>query len=258
MKREKNMLKDQLRIKPLKIGFLKKDYIGNFNSNYEEYLTDFLNNSKFVKDNGNKKFYLIQKQENGEYDVTNDIYELDYKLLIDRKTTENLSYYSETIEVDSNGAICYGMSKKEGTWTRYHFLNILKGLSKQDFENIDCSKKETLSATKKLVKEYIDKILKNKNILYFIPYNVFFTDKNMNEKEMEIVVDILSDGLEGFINYRTSYIKDKDTFFCFISNNKIVFLKYDGILQLYDIVPTNVSEMYLKISDLSDNWSFES
>lgn len=41
MKEEKNILKEQLRIRPLRIGFVKKDYIGNFDSNYEEYLTDF-------------------------------------------------------------------------------------------------------------------------------------------------------------------------------------------------------------------------
>lgn len=258
MKEEKNIVKEQLRIRPLRIGFVKKDYIGNFDSNYEEYLTDFLNNSKFVEDNGNKKFHIISKQENGEYDVTNGIYALDYKLLIDSKTAENMSYYSETIEVDENGAVYYGMSKKIGNWIRYYFPNILKGLSKQDFEEINCSEKKNLNEIQKLVKDYIDKILKNKNILYFIPYNLFFEDEKMTKEEIVFVVDILSEGLKGFIDYRTSYIKDKDTYFCFISNNNIVFLKYDGILRLYDIVSIDTSKLYLKISDLSDSWAFQS
>lgn len=256
MKEEKYILKEQLRIRPLRIGFVKKDYIGNFDSNYEEYLTDFLNSSKFVEDNGNKKFHIISKQENGEYDVTNGIYALDYKLLIDSKTTENMSYYSETIEVDKNGVIYYGMSKKTGNWIRYYFPNILKGLSQMDFEQINCSEKKDLNEIQKLVKDYIDKILKNKNILYFIPYNLFFENKNMTKEEIVWVVDILSEGLKGFLDFRTSYIKDKDTYFGFISNRNIIFLKYDGILQLYDIVSIDKSKLYLKISDLSDSWDF--
>ena len=254
MKKEKNMLEEPLKIRPLKIGFVKKDYIGNFDSNYEEYLTEFLNNSKFVIDNGNKKFHIISKQENGEYDVTNGIYALDYKLLIDSKTAENMSYYSETISIDKNGEVSYGMSKKIGNWRRYYFPNILKGLSKKDFEKIESCDKKDLNEIQKLVKDYLDKVLKDKNILYFIPYNLFFDNKKMNQKEIKSVVDKLSEGLKGFIEYRISYIEDKDTYFCFISDKNMVFLKYENSLELYDIVPIEKSGLYLQIADISESW----
>ena len=137
--------KKLLRIKPVKVEFIKKDFIENLEINYEEYLTEFINKSKFVDDNGVKKFKLIKKQSNGEYDITNGNYSLDYKLLIDSKTTEGMSYYSETISIDKDGAVTYGASKKTGKWRRYFFINILKGLSKKEIERIENSKRIELN-----------------------------------------------------------------------------------------------------------------
>lgn len=52
---------ENLCINYLKVSFIKKDFVENFETNYEEYLTEFINNSKFVIDNGNKKFRVIKK-----------------------------------------------------------------------------------------------------------------------------------------------------------------------------------------------------
>lgn len=81
---------ENLYIEYLKVCFVKKDFVENFETNYEEYLTEFINNSKFVIDNGNKKFRVIRKQSHGECDITNYQYSIDYKLLIDNKTIENM------------------------------------------------------------------------------------------------------------------------------------------------------------------------
>ena len=118
----KNNEPNELRIKTLEIGFVKKDFIENFETNYEYYLTEFINKSRFVKDKGNKKFAIIEKQSNGEPDITNEIYSMDYKLLVDNKTIENMFYYNETITVDKNGAVIYGASRKTGEWKNYIFI----------------------------------------------------------------------------------------------------------------------------------------
>ena len=110
----KNNEPNELRIKTLEIGFVKKDFIKNFETNQEEYLTAFTNKSRFVKDKGNKKFTIIDKQSNGEPDITNGIYSIDYKLLVDNKTIGNMFYYNETVTVDKNGAVIYGASRKTG------------------------------------------------------------------------------------------------------------------------------------------------
>ena len=231
--------KEQLRIKPLKVGFIKKDFIENFETNYEEYLTEFINYSKFVFDNGNKKFKIIAKQSNGECDITNGQYTLDYKLLIDNKTIENMYYYSENITVHTDGVVSYSLSKKS------------------DFEKINTTEKDELNEVQKLVKNYINKIKKDKNILYFIPYNLYFKNRDMNTDMINSVVDMLYDGLNGFLEYRNSNTNNRDTYFSFVSNDNMIFLKYEGKLKLYDIVALKESKLYSKIEDLNDSWGFQ-
>jgi len=243
-------------IKHLKVSFVKKDFVENFEANYEEYLTEFINSSKFVIDNGNKKFRIIKKQSHGECDITNDQYTIDYKLLMDNKTIENMNYHSESISVDKNGAVIYGASKKTGEFKIYIFLNILKNFSNNDIKEIESTERSNLTEFQKIVKDYINKIKKDKNMLYFIPYKLYFQDKKMDKEMLNCVVDKLNEGLKGFLEYRNAHIKNKDTYFSFISNENIVFLKYEKGLKLYDIVSLKESKLYLKIESISDCWLF--
>lgn len=245
---------ENLCIDYLKVSFVKKDFVENFETNYEEYLTEFINNSKFVIDNGNKKFRVIKKQSHGECDVTNDQYSIDYKLLIDNKTIENMNYYSENISVYNDGAVGYSASKKSGEYRIYILLNILRTLSKEDINEIENSKISDLTEIQKIVKDYINKIKKNKNILYFIPYNLFFKDKKMDKEMLNCAIHKLNEGLKGFLEYRNAHVKNKDTYFSFVSNENMVFLKYENKLKLYDIVSLKESKLYLKIQDINDFW----
>ena len=245
---------ENLCINYLKVSFIKKDFVENFETNYEEYLTEFINNSKFVIDNGNKKFRVIKKQAHGECDVTNDKYSIDYKLLIDNKTIENMNYYSENISVYNDGAVGYSASKKNGEYRIHILLNILRTLSKEDINQIENSKKSDLTEIQKIVKDYINKIKKDKNILYFIPYNLFFKDRKMDKEMLNCAIDKLNEGLKGFLEYRNAHAENKDTYFSFVSNENMVFLKYENKLKLYDIVSIEKSKLYLKIQDINDFW----
>lgn len=84
----------------------------NFDVNYEEYLTELINCSKFVTDYGNYKFNQIQEQAHNECDITNGIYSIDYKLLIDDKTMENLFFHSPNISIDENNVRSFYRNKK--------------------------------------------------------------------------------------------------------------------------------------------------
>lgn len=165
-------------------------------------------------------------------------------------------YYNETITVDKNGAVIYGASRKTGEWKNYIFINILKSLSENDIRNINNKPKSKLDNIQKLVKDYVSNIKKDKNILYFIPYNLYFKNQTMDIDKLQSVAKKLSEGLRGFMEYRLAYIKDKDTYFSFISNENIIFLKYENGLKIYDIVPLKESKLYLKIEDISDSWLF--
>ena len=153
--------------------------------------------------------------------------------------------------MDRNGVVIYSASKKNGIYKNYILINILKSLSKEDIEKISKSPKNQLDEFQKLVKDYIDNIRKNKNILYFVPYNLYFENKVMNNDILDLLVERLSEGLKGFLEYRISHIEKKDTYIGFISNKNIIFLKYDCKLKVYDKVPISESILFSRIKDLN-------
>lgn len=75
-------MENNLRIKNLNISMIKKELIENDNGckyDYEDYVLEWINNSKFVTDN---QKYLFEKishvnQSNGEYDLKNKVKEYE-------------------------------------------------------------------------------------------------------------------------------------------------------------------------------------
>ncbi len=241
-------------MKPLEIGFVRNGYIDNFELNYEDYLTEFINHSRFVTDNGNKIFTKIEEQAHSECDVINGKYQLDYKLFIDKKTMENLYYYSEKISVDKNGTVTISTSRKQGTYRRYHLVSIFKDLLAEDIKKIENLEKLQLDELQKLVKEYIPKMKVDKNILYFLPFNLYFKGVIMGKEVLRYLADQLSKDLKGLLEYRNSQINNKDTYLCFLSKGNMVFLKYEGKLTLYDVVGIEKSELFSQIENIYDWW----
>ena len=90
-----------------------------------------------------------------------------------------------------------------------------------------------------------------------MPYNLYFENKTMNKKMLNLVINQLYDGLKGFFEYRESNINNKDTYISFISNENIIFLKYDVKLNLYDVISLEESKLYKKIEDISDSCFFQ-
>ncbi len=252
---EKNKLDiNKLLLQPLETSFIRKNFIVNFDVNYEEYLTELINCSKFVTDYGNYKFNQIEEQSHNECDITNGIYSLDYKLLIDDKTMENLFFHSTNISIDENNVRSFYRSKKTGKWRRYILLTIFRNVTKQEIEKIDNSSLQDLDEFQKLIKKYIKNIKMDKNILYFIPYNFYFKNTTMSESILNYIGNELSIHLKGFFDYRKTYTNNKDTYMCFVSKENMVFFKYEEKLNLYDIVALEKSKLYCEVEDICDTW----
>ena len=235
---------------PLETSFIKNNFIENYESNYEEYLTDFVNNSRFVSDYGNEIYRHIKKQSNGESDAENGFYKIDYKLLIDSKTMEKLKYYSERISIDNNGAILYRSSEKEGSYKNYFLTSIMKKMSLKDFQELENKDSKELNEYEVLVKNYLNKICFDKNIIYFLPYYFFYKNTIMRKKEYLLLANRFTNDLKGFMEYRREKTK-KDTYLCFFVKGKIVFLKYVNKFIFYDAVDENVSAKYKKLVDIN-------
>lgn len=240
----------KLMFKNLGTSFIKKNFIKNYKSNYEEYLTELINHSKFVSDYGNEKFERIKDQSKGQADIKNSIYELDYKLLIDNQTVRNLKYYSENITIDENGIRTYSASEKEGNWRRYFLTNIMKEFDINDFHRIEKSAPRELNEYEILLRNYLDKLSVDKNILYYLPYNFSFENTKMDEVAFGEIAKIFSKDLRGAIAYRAENT-NKDTYLCFLSGENMVFLKYIDEFVLYDVVNVWNSPKFVELEDIT-------
>lgn len=246
------MNEKELMFRPLKISFIRKNYITNYESNYEEYLTEYINNSKFVYDHGNEKFKLNKAQANKEPDAENKEYKIEYKLLIDNKTMENFTKYSDDITIEKNGERIFSTSKFKGKWRRYLLTNIIKNIPLKRLKELE-DKEQIQDEFDSIVSNYLNKIRVNKNALYFLPYMFFYKNIKDCKRISETLSKKFSKDLKSFIEYRKEYTTC-DTYLCFFISRKIIFLKYDSKFIFYDAIDINKSDKFMELWDINDIW----
>ena len=263
-------MKDELRIKCLKIAMIKKDFIKNDNKeyyDYEDYILEWINQSKFIKDNNGTFFEKIShnKQSNGEYDLKGGTKEIELKMLMDSSSIENMAHYSYGIyEKSATGVTIYtdsiyNIKNKDAPPIEYQIyfpIKIFRQKSFLDFVRIESMKKnEITDKSDQIIKSFIPKIIKDKHIVYYLPVNIYHPNQETTKEIATGIISVINDDLEGFITYRNHKTK-KDTYICFISNNYVVFAIYSKSLKLeyYDMLKTNTSKLFEKLEDLTTFW----
>ena len=248
------MKEDKINYKILNILFIKKDFIKNYDSNYEKYLNEFVNNSRFVTDNGNKTFVLNKNQSNKEPDSSNGNYDLEYKLFFDEESLLNKRNFSKSITIDSNGAIIYGSSKQKGS---YNIINLKKLISQYSLTELNKIKNEKpCKSEDKKVKKFIKKLELQKNIIFLIPQIYYYDSKKIDEKKLKFIIDKFSSEFKAILQYRKQYT-NKDTYIAFFVEDYVVFTKEVELkLVLYDKVNINNSPKFKQIEDIANPFGF--
>lgn len=238
----------------LKIPFMKKDFIENYNSNYEIYLNEFVNNSKFVTDKGNFKFKLTECQSNNEPDATNGIYNIEYKLFIDTETLLNKNWYSQNITIYTNGVRAYGISKKQGKYTIVNLKCLISKYSLNDFNML--KNKQNPNKEEAKVKRFLEKLEIDKNIMFLIPNIYYYDGQKVTDESLEFIINKFSTDFYSSIKYRKQYA-NKDTYIAFFIEDYIIFTKEINLkLFLYDKVKMNSSHTFKELNDISYPFDF--
>lgn len=237
----------QLQIRGLKSAFLVNNYIKGFRKyKYEDYLLEFINNSKFYIEHGNKKFDAIVKQDKGEPDAKNGKYEIDFKIFAEEENIHAKSELGEQIWIPSDGLTCYGV--KQSKYKEIGYFNLCKLFrNREENETDDNHKKQRKKAL-----ETAYKILETKkNIFIMLPFEFLFME-NINTNDMiKIIIDELEEDLKNMMKCRKNKT-DKDMFVSFIADKLFVIIdccKAEPIL--YDAVSIENSELFYKIYELS-------
>ena len=240
----------KINYKTLNVSFMKKDFIENYDSNYEEYLNEFINNSKFVTDNGNQLFELNKQQSDGEADSTNKEYDLEYKLFIDTETLVNKSNFSHTITIDSNGARFYGASKKEGKHLIVNLKDLVSQHSLKELNEIKCKNQPNKEEAK--IKRFISKLEIDKNIVFLIPYEYYYDSNIVDKVTLDFIIEKFSKDFNVSFLYRKQYTS-KDMYIAFFIKGYIIFTKVvDSKLIFYDKVSISKSKSFNEIYDIAN------
>lgn len=246
--KEKNYLmeydKSKILVKELPASIIIKNFIEGHPADCEEFMTDFINSSKLVKEKGDEKFILRkhQEQSQGELDIYNSFYELDFKILVDSKYMEAKSILSNSLSEICTGVILESTSKVQGSRRAIDILRFFRSITIEDLQNIE---KGTLKfSDRRLIKQILKKMSVNKNILFFLPYDYFFETIETDENSLQFIIDCIGEDLKSLIRYRKTKT-NQDTYISFISNNYFVIaLENNNKIIFYDMIRTDRSSLY--------------
>ena len=236
--------KKEILLEQLPAAAIVKNFIIGHPADYEEYLRDFINLSKLVTEKKNEKFTLRKhhEQSDGQSDIYNSDYELDFKILIDPKYMEGKNLLSRSITEIAPGVTAYGNSKVNGKQQACFINWCFRGKSLNDLKKIQ--QNGSSLPEEKVIIHILEEMSIDKHILFFLPFNFFFQGIETEDKGAEFLIKWINDDLKGLIEYRKEKV-EKDTYISFISNKFFVISKeHEKELELYDMVNTNQSELY--------------
>lgn len=236
--------KKEILLKQLPAAVILKNFIQGHPADNEEYLRDFIDLSKLVTEKKNEKFTLRKhhEQSDGQSDIYNSDYELDFKILIDPKYMEGKSLLSRSITEIAPGVTAYGNPKVNGKQQACFINWCFRDKSLVDLKRIQ--QNGASLPEEKVIIHILEEMSIDKHILFFLPFNFFFQGIETKDKVAKFLIKWINDDLKGVIEYRKEKV-EKDTYISFISNQFFVISQeQENELRLYDMVNTNQSELY--------------
>lgn len=236
--------KKEILLEQLPAAVIVKNFIKGHPADNEEYLRDFINLSKLVTEKKNEKFTLRnhREQSDGQSDIYNSNYELDFKILIDPKYMEGKNLLSISITEIAPGVTAYGNSKVNGKQQACFINWCFRDKSLADL--IKIQQNGSSLPEEKVVIHILEEMSIDKHILFFLPFNFFFQGVETEDKVAQFLIKWINDDLRGLMEYRKEMV-DKDTYISFISNQFFVISQeQEKELRLYDMVNTTQSELY--------------
>lgn len=243
--------KNDIYRKKLEAPVYLANFILNHKANPEEYLTDFVNHSRLKTDNGNFPFSLRRHNEQSQKqsDVYNQEYELDFKLLADNSYFQALSTLSAQIIEIAPGAIAVCAPRKTESITALEICHLIRNLSDETLQRVHNSSPQ--NKEEKVIKHIIDLFLTEKNLMFFLPYDIYFQNHVTNIDSASFLSECISNDFSKIVHFRKKHISHFDTFISFISREYFIITKeVNGVLTFYDMVNTNVSKLFVFLKNV--------
>lgn len=229
--------------------------------NYELYLVELLNNSKWFSERYSEKFVWCANQSHHECDTYSGGYGLDFKLMLAESRLQGISIFSTQYTLLTDEKVSISPSKNpNGTIVATRLHTALRRLTIEELKVIRGSeyKQQTVEFD---IQKYLDTLETKKNILLFYPCQFYFGPQYQHNRSIENFTYALNSDFASSFAYRALIAPDYDTFFVTIyytdfvlfevKNNKASYLesiptgKYPTFMHLWNI-PQKADEDILK------------
>lgn len=233
-----------------------KNFIqGDPDCNYEKYLLEFVNASKFFRaKSGGDIYQCPESEENGQCDCISARYQLDFKLIASKTALQARSILSPSKTAIEKGIILTSAPKvKNGEIKATRIHAALRGY---DFEGLQKLRRITIKGhgIENDIIEFLETLETRKHLLIFFPYEFLFQSEYEFLAGITQIQNALDSDFRHAMQYRAYEVgTDFDTFFAFIYNGKIVFMIVEAAhLSYINSVDLSQSPVYMRL--LNNSW----
>ena len=228
---------------------------GEDKCNYELYLLELINTSKWFSEKYPGGFQKPASESNGECDAINENYQLDFKLLASKTALQAKSILSSQIYTE-NGVACFCTSKVGGSVQATRIFAAFRNLSLYDLiklKNSDTKKYGIENDVRTALRKFETK----KNLLLFFPYKFTFEKPHQYDEAVKSITEALNHDFGTAFLFRNQYANGYDTFLtCIYEETFLIYCVCAGELQLFDSVATNKIITFTRLlNDYGDWWS---
>lgn len=231
-------------------GFVKNDP----KCNYEYYLVELLNNSKWFSTRYSEKFIWCPNQSHRECDTYSSGYGLDFKLVAAQTRLQASSIFSQQIELIANGVVSYSACKVRGktiTATRLHAA--LRGNSVEDLKTMR-TEEYTHRGVQSDLQTYLETLETPKNLMLFFPYRFRFDKDHLQADPIGTVIEALNYDFNQSFAYRASQAPNYDTFFVTIYYNDFILCKVNNNTACYlESIPTDKCPTFVHLLEYQND-----
>ncbi len=225
-------------------NFVKGDEV-----EYETYLIEFLNQSKWFQNRFNTPFIKTQTESNGECDCYAGSYGLDFKLIASQSELRATSCMSAGKVVFASGLRATVQSKEQGSMQAFCLYKLLRFCSIEDLKRI--SKATNVKKDEKDIKAFLKLLKKKKNLFLFHPYVMLFANVYTKEEGARQITNAINRDFSSSMQFRNENCS-LDTYLAFVHLDYLVITKYGQTgFEVIDFVELNVSPTFQKLWNYS-------
>lgn len=242
-----------MRVELLQAPYIISNFVkGESNCNYEIYLLELLNVSKYFSKEHQGVFYKPNSESNGECDAQNENYSIDFKLFASKTALQARRILSPQIKRLSNGVSIYSISRKSG---KMRTTILYAAFRRKTYEEL-CKIRQSNERKNRIKNDMINvlKIMETKkNLLLFFPYKFTFDNPYDDKTAVQKISEGLTEDFQTLFEYRNKQTeKAYDTYLTCIYNNSFIIFRVDckeNSLQFCEMIKTCKVPTFEKLTE---------